>query len=298
MLPSLHIEPTSRCTLACPRCARTVMLETFGKKALPIVDLDVKDFENFVDLDLERIMLCGVYGDPIYHRQFEELIKTCKRKANKISIVTNGGHRTQSWWRSVVALLDASDDITFSIDGTPENFTDYRVNGDWASTLIGLKECVSGSVKTIWKYIPFSYNENDIESVKKLALDLGVDDFEISYGDRWEENDWLKPKNKNLIDARFNNKEDFKKTAKRDFEIDPFCKDQQKHYIGANGRYMPCCYVADHRFYYKSQWWKNQKEHNIKNSKLSEQIVLFNTFYNTINAEKPEYCIFNCSKSC
>ena len=296
MLPSLHIEPTSRCTLGCPRCARTVMLETFGKKALPIIDLNVVDFENFVDIELEEIMLCGVYGDPIYHRQFKELIKTCKRKAKKIKVTTNGGHRTQSWWQSTVELLDSFDEIIFSIDGTPENFTDYRVNGDWESTLIGLKECISGSVKTTWKYIPFSYNENNIESTRKLALDLGIDRFEISYGDRWEENDWLKPTNKNLIDNNKHSiKEDFKQN-KKDIDIDPLCKDQKRHYVSASGYYMPCCYVGDHRFYYKSEWWENRKEYNIKNCKLSDQIKNFNIFYNNIEINKPEYCVFNCGK--
>ena len=296
MLPSLHIEPTSRCTLACPRCARTVMLETFGKKALPIVDLDVNDLKYFVDVELDEILLCGVYGDPIYHRNFLELIKFCKRKANKIKIITNGGHRTQSWWQSVVELLDCSDEITFSIDGTPENFTEYRVNGDWKSTLVGLKECIAGSVKTSWKYIPFSYNENDFDLTKKLALDLGVDNFEISYGDRWEENDWLKPSNIDFIDNRYTVHQNFRNNEKKDFDIDPLCKDQKKHYINASGYYMPCCYVGDHRFYYKSNWWKNRKEYNIKNSKLSNLIKQFNVFYDSINTTKPDYCVFNCGK--
>ena len=35
----LHVEDTSRCTLACPLCERTVFMEKFGKKNFRIADL-------------------------------------------------------------------------------------------------------------------------------------------------------------------------------------------------------------------------------------------------------------------
>ena len=272
------------------------MTENFGKKSLPTTDINLDDLENFIDIPLDEIMLCGVYGDPIYHRKFNELIKLSKRKAKKVSIVTNGGYRTQSWWKSIVENLDSTDDITFSIDGTPENFTNYRINGDWESTLVGLTECVNSSVKTIWKYIPFSYNDDDIESTRKLALDLGIDNFEISHGDRWEIDDWLMPKNKKFLNSRYSIQEDFKYQDKRELDIDPLCKDQKKHYISANGYYMPCCYAGDHRFYYKSIWWKNKDQYNIKTTKLSQQLTNFNEFYKTIHTNKTDYCLFSCGK--
>jgi len=296
MLPSLHVEATNRCTLACPRCARTTMLEKFGKKSLTLKDINVADFDNFIDVAVDEISFCGTYGDPIYHRNFKELLEVSKKKSNKINITTNGSYRSKQWWKSVLLKLDEKDNVTFSIDGTPENFNKYRVNGDWESILVGINACVSSSVNVTWKYIPFSFNDDDIEFTKNLAFSLGVNNFKISYSNRWEKNDWLRPKNQGLISSQSEIRDNYKNKNIRDLEIDPACKNNREHYISADGYYMPCCYVSDYRFYYKSLWQKNQKNHCIKNSKLSTQIQLFEIFSTHINTVRPEYCVFNCGK--
>ena len=72
---SLHVEPTSRCTLACSRCERTVFLDKFRKKNFSIDDLNIAALENFIDISIDQINLCGNLGDPIYHREFIKLIK-------------------------------------------------------------------------------------------------------------------------------------------------------------------------------------------------------------------------------
>lgn len=297
MLPRLHIEPTTRCTLGCPRCGRTVMLEKFGKKSLPIIDLDPDTLDNFIDVNLDRISLCGNNGDPIYHKNLKKLIKVCKKHTKKIVIETNGGHRTKKWWNEIVELFDENDEIHFSIDGIPENFTKYRVNGDWNSTLIAIDACVSSKIKTVWKYIPFSYNENDIGTAKKLSSDLGFDKFWIEPSDRWHgENDWLKPKNRALSGSRSEVRDNFKFKQERDLEIDPKCRTGHTHFVSAAGLYMPCCMLSDFRFYYKSQWWKNKEQYDIKTTKFSQQLENFDKFYKTINIDKPDYCMFTCGK--
>ena len=296
MTIGLHVEPTSRCALGCPRCARTMMLEKFGKKSLQIVDLNIDDFINFIDIPVELINFCGTFGDPIYHRNFKKLIEVSKKKTNKIKITTNGSNRTKNWWQAILSNLDSNDNIVFSIDGTPENFNKYRINGDWKSILVGINECVKSSVNVTWKYIPFSYNQNNIEYTKNLASELGVNEFQIEHSNRWENNDWLKPSNQDLIGQRDDIQYIFKNQNKQDLKIDPLCKNQKEHYISASGYYMPCCYVADFRFYYKSEWWKNKNTYNIKSTTLSNQLELFSDFYNRIPVAKTDYCLFNCGK--
>ena len=78
---SLHVEPTSRCTLACPRCERTVFLDKFGKKNFSIDDLNIASLENFIDTPVDDITLCGNIGDPIYHREFINLVKILLKKS-------------------------------------------------------------------------------------------------------------------------------------------------------------------------------------------------------------------------
>ena len=43
----MHIEPTTRCTLACPGCPRTEIVNKLGK--FPKQDLDLDNLVNFLD---------------------------------------------------------------------------------------------------------------------------------------------------------------------------------------------------------------------------------------------------------
>lgn len=297
---SLHVEATSRCTLACPRCERTELLSRFGKKALSIADIDVNDFETFIDIDVDNILFCGNLGDPIYHKNFLELVRTGKRVAQSIHIVTNGSRKSKSWWKQLNEILDDRDTITFSIDGTPENFTQYRINGDWTSIRVGIDECVLGPARVVWKYIPFKFNENDIETTRLLSNELGIDEFKVEPSDRWNDNwesyDTQRPTLDNLIKHSDVVKRNFETTSNRDFIIYPKCKNNKDHFISSDGYYSSCCYSKHFNFHYKSQWHKNKEDHNIKTSKLSDQISIFNSFYATIQTTRPDYCVFNCGK--
>lgn len=291
---SLHIEPTTRCTLACSTCERTTFINKFGKKNFAINDIDIDALESFIDIPLEGINLCGNSGDPIYHRNFIDLVAMLTKKCNEIWITTNGSYKTRKWWQQLNQFLRPADSVKFSIDGTPENFTQYRVNGDWKSIKIGIEECVAGPARTTWRYIPFSYNEHDIEHTRELSNSLGIDEFRVEPSDRWVKDDPLKPTQH--IGSRYTVKQLYKNQNKKDFEIDPDCKTGVEHYISSRGLYSPCCHMTHYEFYYKSKWWHGRKNHEIATSKLSEQIRHFNNFYSTIHDSRPDYCVFNCGR--
>jgi len=189
---SVTLEPTSRCTLACPRCARTDLLEKFGTRGLTIADLDPEHVLEFFDRPIEYFYLGGTYGDPIIHPRLADLVISCKAHAPRVVINTSGSGRNSDWWKKFVEVLTPDDEIEFAIDGIPSNFTQYRVNANWEQIEDAIKQCV-GRVKTTWKYIPFSYNENDVDTAKQISVNLGMDQFNVEPSDRWIENDWLKP---------------------------------------------------------------------------------------------------------
>jgi MoaA/NifB/PqqE/SkfB family radical SAM enzyme len=289
----LHVEATSRCTLACPRCERTVFMEKFGKKNLKILDLDIDRFKQFVDMPIDTIGFCGNLGDPIYHSNFLELVSVSKTKSASIRITTNGSRKSKDWWQQLVSILDNTDTVIFSIDGTPENFTNYRINGDWDSIKTAIDVCVASKVKTIWKYIPFKFNENDIDSVKILSEQLGINQFRVEYSDRWLLDDPLRP-SENLIGSRDTVQQEYKTSGNKSFNIDPKCVSDKEHFISADGFYAPCCYSKNYEFWYKSEWWKDKM--SIQDYTLSECISRFNKFYATIQDTRPDYCVFNCGK--
>lgn len=286
---SVTLEPTSRCTLACPRCARTDLLERFGTRGLTIADLNPDHVLEFFDRPIEYFYLGGTYGDPIIHPRLADLVISCKAHAPRVVINTSGSGRNSDWWKKFVEVLTPDDEIEFAIDGIPSNFTQYRVNANWDQIESAIKHCV-GRVKTTWKYIPFSYNENDVDTAKQISVNLGMDQFNVEPSDRWIENDWLKP-------TKFTGPNEAAKTDYKSVSsIVPRCANYRNQYISAQGYFMPCCEVHDHRFYYKSEWWHNREKFDISKTTFSECIRHFDDFYSTIHNSRPDYCVYNCGK--
>ena len=248
-----------------------------------------------IELSGVSVELCGNYGDPIYHPDLAGLIRDLKHRGAMISIVTNGGHRRRSWWQELTQELSPEDSVTFSIDGIPENFAQYRINGDWPTTKDAIEVCVQAACQTVWKFIPFSYNENNIEQAKQLSQDLGIDQFQISPSARFDEQTMHFKPSEDQISIKWHSQQNWKQTitAKK---VIPECSNGRTHFISADGHYMPCCYVGDHRFYYKNQFGKNRNRYRIEDTTLSE--ILHRTqvaeFYDTLDQQS--VCQYNCGE--
>lgn len=293
MLQGFHIEPTNICTLKCHKCARTDFISRFPNK-WKNKQLDLDKFKKFIDIDIENkiFSLSGNYGDPIYYSKLFDLLIWLKSQGAKIIITTNGSYKTTDWWQELGEILDFNDQIFFAIDGIPENFTTYRINADWQSIELGIR-IIAKHTRAIWKYIPFKFNENNIEQAKKLAHELGMESLVVHPSSRWDSiNDPFKP---DLISPLYQQKISWK--PKVDFALDPKCKNSNlEHFISADGYYMPCCYVGDHRFYYSSEFYKHKEKFNISTVTISQILEQLNDFYDGIEETKHNYCTFNCAK--
>jgi len=295
----LHLEPTNICTLKCPRCARTKFLETFKQKNWQNNNLNLEDLKNFLDISLKniRVLLCGNYGDPIYYPDLFRLVNFLKTNGAIIEIITNGSYKNKQWWSELVTNLDSNDTVTFSVDGNPNNFTNYRINADWPSILIGMETVADSYIKSKWKFIPFRFNEDSIQTTKKLSEDIGIKQFIVEPSDRWDsDHDYLKPTNIEFHGSRNNSIIEWKYNKNYNQEIDPKCKNNRQHFITATGYYTPCCYVNDHRFYYKSKFFKEKNLYDIKNTTMTKIINQEIEFFQSIEKEKPRFCTFNCAK--
>lgn len=293
-IKGFHIEPTNICTLKCPRCSRTQFIDKFGIHRWENHQINLVDFTNFFDIDIsgKEFLLCGNYGDPIYYSDLFPMVSWLKEKNAIVNIVTNGSYRNLAWWTGLSSILTEADSVTFSVDGIPSNYTEYRVNADWASTEVGIRTMSQSNAKTIWKYIPFSFNETDIDTAKNISSDLGVDAFELSYSDRWDGiDDKFRPK-------QFTGPKEESKIVwhtNKDLSINPLCKsNNREHFIAANGYYTPCCFSANHNFYYASEFYKNRTRYDISNTTISQVLQNTTEFYSNIEQQKPKYCTFNC----
>ena len=185
----LNIEITTRCSIKCPMCPRTVFPQFFDPKLdMPASFVDRFNFSE----NLKKIYLTGANGDPIQHPHFQSFL-TALRKTIKaqLNINTHGSFRSKQWWKDTLDILSKDDHIIFSIDGLEDTNDIYRVHAHWKS----IEEAVKLSAKklqTTWKFIVFKHNEHQILEAINLAKDWGVTYFSLKRSDRWNEPYWPK----------------------------------------------------------------------------------------------------------
>ena len=200
---TVHLEITNRCRLSCSKCNRTYLLNNRDPNFKPSNDIDLKIIEKYTNSNFTRFLLCGTRGDPIYHPKFLEITKTLKLKDKKLHIHTNGSGKKLEWWRSLFNVLDSNDIIWFAIDGMADTCHNYRVNftsEDFHQAMDIMKIARHEyGLNPIWVFIPFSFNEHQIEDAKNLAYELNIM-FCLRKSARWfEKKDPLLPEDRNLI---------------------------------------------------------------------------------------------------
>ncbi len=296
-----HIEISSKCTLRCPRCARQEVPD-----GLVNTELDLEFFRRnftpeFVRANVEKITFCGDDGDPIYAHDLIPVIQYIKSiKPVEIVIVTNGSHKKVSWWNELGLCLEPQDSVHFSIDGYDNASNNlYRVNSDYDSIVAGLTALRAASqCQIVWAAIAFKFNEHQIDTMKKIAKQLGVDRFQLTKSTKFGSvypsygvDDPLEPSVKfvsgthrferevvALSDAGewqeipLTNLKLFNQIKSRN-GITPLCEIGNKGlYIDARGRLFPCCWVAN-RYNHNSDWQQIANNFNLNTRTLADSII-------------------------
>jgi MoaA/NifB/PqqE/SkfB family radical SAM enzyme len=174
-----HLELSSKCALRCPRCPRTRYQEMFKPSELSLEFIQSVFSPGGLAV-VERILICGGEGDPIYCSDFIKIIRYFKETKPSLSlaIVTNGSYRKEEWWMQVAEILNEYDTVTFSVDGwDQESNSKYRVNCDWDSIVLGVKTMSRSKARINWSTIVFSFNEEQLDFIEETAKSLGADYF-------------------------------------------------------------------------------------------------------------------------
>lgn len=291
-----HIEISSKCTLKCPRCARTEVPDTLLNTELRL-DFFKKNFTSeFIKDHVEKITFCGDDGDPIYAHDLIDVIKYFKSiKPVKFVIVTNGSYKDTQWWQQLGILLDVNDHIHWSLDGWDQASNEqYRVNSNWASIVRGIEAFRWGSKAYMtWDAIAFKFNENHLSDMQALAKKLRFDNFQLTLSTKFNkvysiypEGDSLQPKDE-LISDNYRFQREFTyftdrrpsdiglttnlnlyNNAKTYKDVLPLCSLGNKGlFINSQGRMLPCCWVAN-RYNHNNEWLKRSNEFNLHEKTL------------------------------
>ena len=192
----IDVDISSRCRLACPKCARTIL------KKVKIIDIDLSLIEKICSISNPKILnMGGTMGDPIYHPKFHKILEICNKSNSTYYIHTNGSGKTLDWWKKTFDLMKDDSHIYFSIDGLEDTCGGYRVNfssKDFYEVLEVLKLANNYKFKTYWVYTPFNFNEHQIVKAAKLAIENNIK-FIVRKSSRWNsKDDKLRPMNSKL----------------------------------------------------------------------------------------------------
>jgi len=315
-----HIEVSSKCALACPRCARQEVPDGLVNAELDL-DFFRRNFTpDFVNQNLEKITFCGDDGDPIYSHDLISIIQYLKSiKPIEIVIVTNGSHKKPTWWMELGKTLDQNDSVHFSIDGYDNASNNlYRVNSDYDSIVEGLQVLRSTSVcQIVWAAIAFKFNEHKLDFMQEFARKLGVDRFQLTCSTKFGSvypsygtDDPLQPSDRFVssthrfervsTDLSKKSATPISSTNSRLFQqtrpnngVTPLCKIGNKGlYIDARGRLFPCCWVAN-RYSHNQEWQQQAEKFNLHDRTLEH--VLADTWWTT---ELESYRWYECQTKC
>lgn len=176
---SISFEPTTSCNLRCPECPSGLRAFTRPTGMLK------KDFfrETIDQLHRELFYLVFYFqGEPYLNPDFLDMVQYASSKKIYTATSTNAHYLTAAnAKRTVESGLDR---LIISIDGTTQEvYQQYRVGGRLDKVIAGArniveakKELKSKTPFVIFQFLVVKPNEHQIEEVKKLAAEVGVDD--------------------------------------------------------------------------------------------------------------------------
>jgi hypothetical protein len=190
-LDHLFFESTNVCTLKCQYCRRQTLPIRLNKDQLDIERLwDAVKYKHW-----KHIHEAHNYGDPIWYDAWptflDRMIKELPTDQYSVHVSATG--RGLDYWKMLAKKFSKLHDrgiivdIYFGIDGTDSKR--HRVNQDW-DEITGALQLIASNTGIVPKlqFIPFSWNENEIDYMMLLAEKWGAEFYmkksaRFRYGD-------------------------------------------------------------------------------------------------------------------
>ena len=171
------IEPTSLCNLQCPECP-TGIGEILREKTNIDHDLYIKILDQIKNH--ASYLMLYLQGEPFLSSKIFEMLQLANTYKIYSCISTNGHFLTDQNARKTVE--SGLDRIIISLDGaTPDVYRIYRKRGSFHEVVAGIRRLVETKEKMhsqtpyiILQFIVFKHNQHQIEEIKNLGNQLGV----------------------------------------------------------------------------------------------------------------------------
>lgn len=260
---TLHLEPTDVCQAACAMCAREID-PNFDKKLqhhLTVEQVASGYSHDFIK-SLDKMFMCGVYGDPAAGRYTLDLFRYFRQINPKITLGmhSNGALQNTLWWHELALILNQPNDyVVFSIDGLESSNHIYRQHVVWTKLQDNAKAFVLAGGQAHWDMLVFQHNQHQIDQCLNLARQWGFKWFRTKISRRGF-SDQLRPPDKwQAIN--------FEPGA-----IHCHALTEKSEYMDSRGRKFPCCWLGGVSRYpvnfehVQASWQTNQANSICKNT--------------------------------
>jgi len=176
---SVSFEPTTSCNLRCPECPSG--LRAFSR---PTGMLKNDFFRETIDEIHEHLTYLIFYfqGEPYLNPDFLDMVKYASSKKIYTATSTNAHYLNDDAAKKTVE--SGLDRLIISIDGTTQDvYKQYRVGGNLDKVIEGAKNIIkwrtalnSKTPFVFFQFLVVKPNEHQIEEIKKLAEEIGVDE--------------------------------------------------------------------------------------------------------------------------
>lgn len=179
---AVSIEPTTSCNLRCPECPSG--LRAFTR---PIGMLKEELNTRIID-ELKGTLSYITYyfqGEPYLNPAFTEMVSYASQ-ANIYTATSTNAHylNDENCKKTIESGLSR---LIISIDGvSQDSYGKYRIGGNIDKVIEGTKNIVRWKKETgsktpfiMWQFIVFKHNEHELDDMKKLAKEIGVDHLAI-----------------------------------------------------------------------------------------------------------------------
>ena len=231
----LHVEPTDACQAACPACLRET--DTNFDKDLKH-HLTVAQIQSAFDVEtvknLQKMFMCGNYGDPAAGRYTQEIYRHFRQINSNITLGmnTNGGLQNINWWKELATLFNQPRDyVVFSIDGLKDTNHIYRINVDWQRLMDNAQAFIASGGSAHWDMLVYQHNQHQVDACEQLAKSLGFTWFRAKVSKRPYINQLALPVGWKIPVAGRGT-------------IECIALKEHSIYIDAQGRVSPCCWLG------------------------------------------------------
>jgi radical SAM protein with 4Fe4S-binding SPASM domain len=247
---SISFEPTTSCNLRCPECPSG--LRAFTR---PTGMLENFFFTKTIE-DLHKEMMYLIFyfqGEPYLNPDFLDMVKFASSKKIYTATSTNAHYLNDATAKRTIE--SGLDRLLISIDGTTQDvYEQYRIGGKLEKVLEGARNIVKWKkeLKSKTPYVFFQFlvvkpNEHQIEDVKLLAKEIGVDDVRFKTAQIYDY------ENGNPLIPTIDKFSRYKKGVNGKYEIKNTLENHcwklwHACVISWDGLVVPCCFDKDAEF--------------------------------------------------